>query len=62
MRQFNFRKMSVIALGLVLFWSLLLVMGCVSTATETRGEEGSCIGLGKRYLVGAPSQCGLKDD
>ena len=56
-----FRKRSVIALVLVLFWSLLMLMGCASTAMENRGEEGSCIALGKRYLVGPPSLCSLKD-
>jgi len=50
-----FRKRSVTALVLVLFWSLLMLMGCVSTAMENREEEGSCIGFGKRYLVGPPS-------
>ena len=61
MKHRKFRKRSVIALVLVLFWSLLMLMGCVSTAMENRGEEGSCIGFGKRYLVGPPSICGLPE-
>ena len=60
---FIFPRKSVIPLVLAMYLGLVILTGCSSTFTETRGEEGRCIGFGRRYLVGPPSQCeNLKED